>query len=103
MSQNNVQHVERDRKKDIRDIPLVNLSVFIAYCLEGTLLETDILYNFKGDILRILLLKVFFLTLIFVPLGLFVNRNGLTALKYVLGRVTIIAIIVLITLIIECV
>jgi hypothetical protein len=93
----------QDHKKYIRDIFLINTSLILAFFFEVLPFEADILYNFYGNYSHFLVLKAFFLMLILLPLILFIKRNGLSTLKCVRVRVCIIAFIIFINLILQCI
>jgi hypothetical protein len=79
------------------------MSVFLAFYLEVIPLEADLIYGpLRNDIFRIIILKVSFLILIFFPIMIYIMRNGLSALKSVWGRVTVVAIIVVFNLAFLC-
>ena len=105
MNQDDVPCSEQDQGKVIRDVHLVKMSVFLAFFLEVIPLEADILFQcyIYKDFPHFLALKLFFLTLIFLPLLIYVKRNGLYALKYVQGRVTIVAMIVVFNMVLQCI
>jgi hypothetical protein len=76
------------------------MSVFFAVFLEVLGVEAGLIYGrLSGEsFFLILAVKVIFLTLICLPLVIYVVQNGLSALKSVWGRVTVVAIIVVINL-----
>jgi hypothetical protein len=93
----------RDQEQALQDIGLVRASVILAVFLEVIPVEADIIYGpLFNDVFRMLVVKVFCLVMIFLPLVIYVMRNGLGALKIVWGRVIVVAVIVLINLAIFC-
>ena len=84
----------------VRGTWLVRYSVLFAVCLEVVPIEADALSVLCsiGAVGLALVMKAAFLTLIFLPLVIYVALNGLSALKCVWGRVTIVVVIVTINL-----
>jgi hypothetical protein len=99
MNRNNNPCRDQGQKNAIKDIGLVKASVILAVFIEILGIEADLIYGrFYDDIFKIFIVKMLCLLLILFPLVIYVKRNGLSALKVVWGRVTIVAVIVMINL-----
>ena len=92
----------QDQPEDraIRGKWLVRMSTLFAICLEVIPIEMDVvsvLWSMRAVVL-VLAVKVTCLTLILLPLVIYIRLNGRTALKCVWGRVVIVVLIVAINL-----
>ena len=86
-----------------RAIWLVRMSVFFAVCLEVVPMEMELMngVSWPGSLALVLLVKAGCLTLIFLPLLIFVFLNGVRALEQVRGRVIVVVVIVAVKLAID--
>src|SRR4030042_1607099 len=100
MSQSDGSGRDQEPQSAIRGKSLVRVSVLFAICLEVMPVEADVLGVLlsTGNVLLLLAVKVTSLTLILLPLAIYVLLNGVAALRCVKGRVTIVAVIVTINL-----
>ena len=90
----------QERRNAPRAIGLVRASTLFAVSLELIPVELGITLHLAemGDVLLVLVVKLTCLTLILLQLVIYVVMNGVSALKYVKGRVAAIAVIVAISL-----
>ena len=94
-----------DEKQEcsVRGRWLVRMSVLFAVCLEVIPIEMQVMDGVSsiGSLALILLVKAVCLTLIFLPLLVFVFVNGVSALKHVRGGVIAVVAIVAVNLAID--
>ena len=90
----------QEQERAVPNIGLAKASVFLAVFLEVIPVEGDAVYAMlnAGQIVRAIVFKILCLMLIFMPLIVYVSRNGLGALKIVRGRVVIVCLITLVNL-----
>lgn len=88
-------------ERTLRGIWLVRVSTLFAICLEVVPLEADVITMFCAARAYCLawLVKLSCLTLIMLPLLMYMWLNGPLALAYVKGRVAVIAVIVAVHLV----
>ncbi|MCD4728658.1 MAG: hypothetical protein K8R46_13415 [Pirellulales bacterium] len=100
MNQSNDNCANEEQEHAVPKIGLVKASVFLAVFLEVLPLEADAVHALitGGYIVRAIVFKMLCLTLIFMPLIVYVSHNGLCALKIVGGRVAIVCFITLVHL-----
>ncbi len=101
MDQGDNDCTNEKQRRAIPGIGLVDASVFLAVFLEVIPVEADAIHPLitQGRIVCAIIFKMLFLTLIFMPLIVYVSRNGMGALKIVRGRVAIICLITFVHLI----
>ena len=100
MDPNDSRCLDMKRKDPVRGRWLVSVIVVLAVYIELLPFEADLMYGspLSESVLLALAAKVTCLTLILLPLVIYVLLNGVSALKYVRGRVTVVAVIVAIKL-----
>ena len=99
MSQSSDRNRDQEQEPAIPDSWQATLSVLLAVLLEVLSVEGSLVYGpCSHSIPLVVIVKMTCITLIFLPLGTYVRQNGLSALKYVRGRVTVVVAIVVINL-----